>query len=52
MRGIISIIVGIVFIIGGLTGRLVLIGTHSGTALAAVGGLIVLVGIARVAKRT
>jgi hypothetical protein len=50
MRGIISIIIGAIFIVAGLTGKMVLIGTHSGTALAVVGGVIILLGIARVAK--
>jgi hypothetical protein len=50
MRGIISIIIGAVFIVGGLTGKLVLIGTHNGPALAVVGGVIILLGIARMAK--
>jgi hypothetical protein len=50
MRGIISIIIGAVFIVGGLTGKLVLIGTHNGPALAVVGGVIILLGIARIAK--
>lgn len=48
MRGVISIIIGIVFIIGGLTGKLVLIGTHSGPALAVVGGLLIALGVFRV----
>ena len=42
MRGIGNIIIGIVFIIGGATGRLALIGTDSSIA-------IVLVGVALVA---
>jgi hypothetical protein len=50
MRGIISIIIGTIFIVGGLTGKLVLIGTHNGPALAVVGGVIILLGIARIAK--
>src|SRR5207237_639208 len=42
MRGVGNIIVGIVFIIGGLSGQLVLIGTNSGGLLAAAGvGLII-----------
>jgi hypothetical protein len=47
MRGIASIVFGVVFIIGGLSGRMVLIGTHSGLALAAVGGLLIMVGVVR-----
>lgn len=47
MRGIVNIIIGVVFIIGGLTGNLVLIGTHNGPALAAVGGVLVVIGLMR-----
>jgi DNA-directed RNA polymerase subunit RPC12/RpoP len=45
MRGLLTIITGVVFIVGGLTGVLVLMGTESGLALAAVGVVILLVGI-------
>jgi hypothetical protein len=45
----VKIIIGVVFIIGGLTGKLVLIGTHSGVALAVVGVGMVIWGIARIA---
>ena len=41
MRGIINIILGLIMVIGGLTGNLALIGTNSGTALAVVGGLLI-----------
>jgi hypothetical protein len=47
MRGVINIILGVVFIIGGLTGNLSLRGTHSGPALAAVGAVLVVLGIFR-----
>ena len=50
MRGIVNIIIGIVFIIGGLTGHLVLIGTQSGMGLAAVGAVLVLVGFFRMSS--
>ena len=50
MRGIISIIIGVVFIIGGLSGRLVLIGTNNGPALAVLGAVIIVIGVIRVAK--
>jgi hypothetical protein len=41
MRGVINIVIGLIFIIGGLTGNLSLRGTSSGPALALVGvGLI------------
>jgi hypothetical protein len=36
-------------VIGGLTGKLVLIGTQSGIALAVLGGVMIVWGIARVA---
>jgi hypothetical protein len=50
MRGIISIVVGLILIIGGLTGKLVLIGTESGVALAAVGAVVAGIGVVRVIK--
>lgn len=49
MRGVVNIIIGIIFIIGGLSGRLSLIGTHSGPALAVVGGLLIAFGLYRMA---
>jgi hypothetical protein len=51
MRGIISIIIGLVFIIGGLTGKLSLRFTDSGYALAVVGVLLICLGIYRVVKK-
>jgi hypothetical protein len=50
MRGIIDIIIGAVFIIGGLTGGLVMIGTNSGLMLAGVGVILVLIGLYRVSQ--
>jgi hypothetical protein len=50
MRGITSIIIGTIFIVGGLTGKLAMIGTHSGGALAVAGGVMILIGIARLAR--
>jgi hypothetical protein len=47
MRGIISIIVGAVMVVGGLSGKLVLHGTHSGGALAGVGVFVILIGFLR-----
>jgi hypothetical protein len=49
-RGIFRIILGIVFIVGGLSGQLALRGTGSGPALAVVGGVLVLFGIFGIAK--
>lgn len=45
-----NIIIGLVFIVGGLTGRLSLIGTSSGPALAAVGGLMLIWGIVQMVR--
>lgn len=50
MRGIINIIIGVAFLIGGLSGRLVLIGTHSGPALAVLGAVLIVFGIFRLAR--
>jgi predicted phage tail protein len=47
----IKIIIGIVFIIGGLSGKLVLIGTNSGVALAALGAALVVWGIVRMVRQ-
>ena len=50
MRGIINIIIGSVFIIGGLSVQLVLKGTNSGVGLAVVGGLLVAFGLWRLTR--
>ena len=50
MRGIINIVIGIVFLIGGLSEGMVMRGTNSGGALAAVGGFLILLGIFRLAR--
>ena len=50
MRGVTTIIIGVMCIVGGLTGRLALIGTKSGGALAAVGAGLVIWGIYRVVR--
>lgn len=47
----VKIILGAVFIIGGLSGKLVLIGTNSGVALAVLGAVMVVWGIVRIAGR-
>jgi hypothetical protein len=49
MRGVINIIFGAIFIIGGLSGKLVFRGTHSGAAIAGVGVFLVLLGVVRLA---
>jgi len=46
-----SIIFGLVFIVGGLSGTLALVGTNSGTALAVVGVFLVGRGIWRIRKQ-
>ena len=50
MRGIINIIIGVIFIIGGLTGTLHLRGTNSSGGIAILGGVLVLIGIFRLAR--
>jgi len=45
-----NIIIGIVFVVGGLTGNLALRGTNSGEAIAAVGAGLVVWGIVQVVK--
>ena len=43
----VKIIIGLVMVIGGLSGKLVLIGTDSGVALAGLGAVLIVWGIAR-----
>jgi len=45
-----NIVIGILFIIGGLSGRFALIGTSSGGALVVVGVLLLIWGIVQVAR--
>ena len=45
-----NIVIGIVFIVGGLTGNLALRGTNSGPALAALGAGLLIWGIVQVSK--
>jgi len=45
-----KIIIGLVFIVGGLSGKLVLIGTDSGMALAAFGAVLIVWGIVVMAR--
>ena len=47
MGGIINIVIGIVCIVGGLSGRLALIGTDSGAPLTVAGALLIVVGAYR-----
>ncbi len=46
----IDILIGIVFIIGGLSGKLVLLGTKSGPALAGVGAGLILWGVVKLIR--
>ncbi len=49
-RGIGNIIIGLIFVGGGLTGNLVFIGTESGGLLAAVGAGLVVWGIVQIVR--
>jgi hypothetical protein len=49
MRGVINIIIGLVFIVGGLSGKLAMRGTQSGGALAVVGVFLLGLGAFRLA---
>ncbi len=51
MGGILNIIIGIIFIVGGLSGHLALIGTGSGVALAVLGLVLVGLGTYRLSQR-
>jgi uncharacterized membrane protein (UPF0136 family) len=46
----IKIIIGLIMLVGGLSGKLVLIGTDSGMALAALGAVLIAWGIFRIVK--
>ena len=46
-----NILFGIVFIVGGLSGKLALIGTNSGEALAAIGAGLTIWGLVQVMKK-
>jgi hypothetical protein len=46
----VKIIIGLVMVIGGLSGKLVLVGTHSGVALAALGAVLIAWGVFNVVK--
>jgi len=51
VRGLISIVIGAVFIWGGLSGNMSLRGTKSGPALAVVGVFLVGLGVYRMTKK-
>lgn len=50
-RGIANLVIGGIMVVGGLSGNLVLKGTQSGGALAAVGGFLICLGIYRMANK-
>jgi hypothetical protein len=45
-----NLIIGIVFIVGGLTGKMALLGTNSGPALAVFGAVLLVIGIMQLKK--
>jgi hypothetical protein len=49
VRGILSIIIGTIFIVGGLSGKLAP-GAQNGRQLALVGGVIIVIGLVRIAR--
>jgi hypothetical protein len=50
MQGLLSVVIGLVMIVGGLSGKLVLVGTQSGAALAALGVLVAAIGVIRIVR--
>ena len=46
-----NIVLGLIMIVGGLSGELVLIGTESGGALTVVGGIVFAIGMYQVTKK-
>jgi hypothetical protein len=51
MIDIICIFVGIIALVGGLSSTIILKGTHSGLAYAALGAVVLCIGAIRVARR-
>ncbi len=51
MRGVINIVIGLIFIVGGLTGNLSLRGTSNGPALAVIGVALVGFGFYRMMNK-
>ncbi len=47
----VKIIIGLVMVVGGLSGKLVLVGTDSGVALAVLGGVLIAWGIAKMVRQ-
>jgi hypothetical protein len=50
MRGVISIIIGLVMIVAGLSGKIVLKGTQSGMGYAALGAVVLVIGLVRLSR--
>lgn len=50
MGGIVNIILGVLMIVAGLSGKFVLLGTNSGVALSVIGAIIAGVGCFRLIK--
>jgi hypothetical protein len=51
MRGVFDIVLGLIFFVGGMSGKLVLRGTHSGEALAVFGLVLIALGAFRMSQR-
>ncbi len=51
MRGVLNIIIGLVFVVGGLSGKLAFRGTQSGGLLAVVGAGLIGLGVYRMVKK-
>lgn len=47
-----NIVIGLVFVVGGLSGKMALIGTNSAPALAVVGGVLIVWGIVQLKRGT
>ena len=45
-----NIIIGVIFVVGSLSGRLALMGTHSGPALAVLGCVMIGLGLLRISQ--
>lgn len=50
-KTMVKIIIGLVMIVGGLSGKLVLVGTNSGVALAVLGGILIIWGVAKMIRQ-
>jgi len=50
VRGIVNVIIGLLLVVGGLSGKFVLLGTNSSVLLAIFGGAIAGLGVYRLVK--